>query len=146
MCGQAEDAAAQFDACLELDPKFYLGLCGKAECLSMLGRFAEAEAVASAATELSPAQPRAFVNRGFARLKGSLPGAVADLEAAVANGDGEQSEGARRGWAPRTPDGHPADTHRTPSGHPMSTQRAPNGHPTGGKAHWLQTLTPPACL
>jgi len=117
MCGQAEDAAAQFDACLELDPKFYLGLCGKAECLSMLGRFAEAEAVASAATELSPAQPRAFVNRGFARLKGSLPGAVADLEAAVANGDGEQAARGAGGLH-----GHPTDTQRTPIGQLADTQ------------------------
>ena len=43
---------------------------------SLLGRFAEAEARAGEALEQSPEQPRAWVNRGFARLKGQLPGVV----------------------------------------------------------------------
>jgi regulator of sirC expression with transglutaminase-like and TPR domain len=56
----------------------------------MLGSYAEAESCATAASDLAPDQPRAWVNRGFARLKGGLPGAVEDLEAAVAKGDGKE--------------------------------------------------------
>lgn len=70
--GNAAEALAGFDACLEIDVEFYLGLCGKSECLSMLSRFDEAITVSTTAIELSPDQTRAFVNRGFAKLKSGM--------------------------------------------------------------------------
>jgi tetratricopeptide (TPR) repeat protein len=85
--GRGAEALAGFEKCLEQDPDFYLGLCGKTECLSMLARYEEAVACATVAIDLSPDQSRAYVNRGFAKLKSGDVAAVSDFEAAVAQGD-----------------------------------------------------------
>ena len=68
--GRGGEALAQFQKCLEVEPQFYLALCGVAECYSMLSRFDEAVAAATVAVDSDRGQARAFVNRGFAKLKG----------------------------------------------------------------------------
>lgn len=84
-----ELALQEFDVCLQHDPTSYSALCGKSEVIASMSRFDKAIEVASQAIEVNdnPESFRAFLSRGFARLKsGIYGGAVRDFEAAEGRG------------------------------------------------------------
>ena len=66
-----EESLAMFDRALAEDAKYYPALCGKSEVLCQLKRFEEATEAATAAIEVEPETPTAYVDRAFAYLKNS---------------------------------------------------------------------------
>jgi tetratricopeptide (TPR) repeat protein len=66
-----EESLAMFDRALAEDAKYYPALCGKSEVLCQLERFEEATEAATAAIEVEPETPTAYVDRAFAYLKNS---------------------------------------------------------------------------
>jgi tetratricopeptide (TPR) repeat protein len=66
-----DESLVMFDRALAQDAKYYPALCGKSEVLCQLDRFDGAEEAATAAIEIEPETPTAYIDRAFACLKNS---------------------------------------------------------------------------
>ena len=79
------EAVIHFDAALTIEPRNMPGLLGKASCLLLLERWAEAETTADAALALDSDEPLAWLARARARLAGGdVVAAQHDIDRALA--------------------------------------------------------------
>jgi tetratricopeptide (TPR) repeat protein len=84
MTGRLDEALADLDTVIEVDPHFHDHYFNRGNVLRRLGRTAEAVEDYGRALALSPPYPEAYYNRADALLElGDLPGALADLSRVI---------------------------------------------------------------
>ena len=81
-----QEAIADFDRCIQMDPKFAMAYYNKAQSIDKLNKdYAGAIALYTKAVELDPKYALAFSSRGLAKFQlNDLDGAVADCDRAIA--------------------------------------------------------------
>jgi len=84
MTGRLEEALADLDAVIEVDPNFHDHYFNRANVLRRLGRSAEAIEDYGRSLDLSPPYPEVYYNRADAKLElGDVDGALADFGRAI---------------------------------------------------------------
>ena len=78
-----DEAAAELQKCLELNPNFDQAMAALARALLNLGRLDEAKAWLDKALKFNPQNYRAWYERGFIESKTDKAAAIADMEKAV---------------------------------------------------------------
>lgn len=78
-----DEAAAELQRCLELNPNFDQAMAALARALLNLGRLDEAKAWLDKALKFNPQNYRAWYERGFIESKTDKAAAIADMEKAV---------------------------------------------------------------